>query len=53
MLHSEQSEINVWVHRIRERFADAGVLRPGSIIERRNRVGQLRIGVDNVVINQM
>jgi hypothetical protein len=53
MLHSEQSEINVWVHRIRERFADAGVLRPGAIIERRNRVGQLRIGIDNVVISQM
>jgi hypothetical protein len=53
VLRAEQSEINLWVHRIRERFAEIGVVRPGSIIERRSRAGQLRIGVDNIVINQM
>jgi FHA domain-containing protein len=53
LMHTEQSEINVWVHRIRERFADAGVLRPGAIIERRHRVGQLRIGVDDITISAM
>lgn len=53
VLRTEQSEINLWVHRIRERFAEAGVVRPGAIIERRSRVGQLRIGVDNIVITQM
>lgn len=52
MMDTEQSEINVWVHRIRERFAEAGVVRPGSIIERRHRVGQLRIGVENIVIQK-
>jgi FHA domain len=52
-LSTEQAEINLWVHRIRERFAEAGVLRPGSIIERRSRAGQLRIGTDNIIISQM
>lgn len=52
MMDTEQSEINVWVHRIRERFAEAGVVRPGTIIERRHRVGQLRIGIEDIVIRQ-
>ncbi len=53
MMDTEQSEINVWVHRIRERFAEAGVIRPGAIIERRHRVGQLRIGVEDILIRQV
>jgi hypothetical protein len=52
-LQTEQSEINLWVHRIRERFAEAGVVRPGAIIERRSRAGHLRIGIENILITQM
>lgn len=53
MLRAEQSEINLWVHRIRERFAEVGFVRPGAIIERRSGTGQLRIGTDNIAIARM
>jgi hypothetical protein len=53
MLHAEQTEINLWVHRIRERFAEVGFARPGAIVERRSGTGQLRIGTDDIVIARM
>jgi hypothetical protein len=53
MLRASQVEINVWVHRIRERFAEVGFLRPAAIIERRPRTGQLRIGSDKLNIESM
>lgn len=39
------SLLNVWVHRARTQFAKAGLLSPGSLIERRVGTLQLRIGI--------
>jgi len=53
MLRAEQTEINLWVYRIRERFAEAGFTRPGAIIERRSGSGQLRIGAHDITIGSL
>jgi hypothetical protein len=51
MLRSDRNEINVWVYRIRERFADAGINASATIIERRTGTCQLRIGTENVRVS--
>lgn len=44
MLRCGEQQLNVWIHRIRSRFANAGFLDYASVIERRDGTGQLRIG---------
>lgn len=50
MLRCGEQQLNVWVHRIRARFSSKGFLDYASIIERRDGSGQLRIGVDRIVL---
>jgi len=50
MLKCPETQLNVWVHRIRERFSSKGFLDHAAIIERRDRTGQLRIGVEQSII---
>lgn len=51
MLHCGEQQLNVWVHRIRARFAKSDFLDYASIIERREGTGQLRVGVENCAIH--
>lgn len=37
--------VNLFVHRLRRDFAAVGVVDPGSVIQRRQRLGELRIGL--------
>lgn len=50
-LRVDRTRINLWVHRARRQFADAGVVDVGGLIERRERSEQLRIGVRDLVVS--
>jgi hypothetical protein len=50
MLGCGEQQLNVWIFRIRERFAGKDFLDYASIIERRDGTGQVRIGVQRNVI---
>ncbi|MCB9745310.1 MAG: FHA domain-containing protein [Alphaproteobacteria bacterium] len=45
MLRISSSQVNLQVFRARKQLADAGVLNAASLVERRGRSGQLRLGV--------
>jgi FHA domain len=53
MLRCGEQQLNVWVHRIRARFARSEFLDYASIIERRDGSGQLRVGVEQCVISDV
>lgn len=44
-LQVDRNLLNVWIHRARRQFADAGVLGVARLIEHRRGAGQLRLGV--------
>lgn len=50
MLKCGEQQLNVWVHRVRAKFASKEFLDYASIVERRDGSGQLRIGVPRNVI---
>lgn len=50
MLNADPPVLNLWVFRARQQLAQAGMCRAGSIIERREGSGQLRIGVKDLQI---
>lgn len=50
MLKCGEQQLNVWVHRVRARFASKDFLDYASIVERRDGSGQLRVGVPRNVI---
>lgn len=49
-LQISSTQLNVDVHRVRQRFAKLPLLDPASIIERRTRTRQLRIGTGHLVV---
>jgi hypothetical protein len=50
MLKCGEQQLNVWVHRVRSKFASKEFLDYASIVERRDGSGQLRVGVPRNVI---
>ena len=50
MLKCGEQQLNVWVHRVRAKFASKDFLDYASIVERRDGSGQLRVGVPRNVI---
>ena len=50
MLKCGEQQLNVWIHRVRAKFASKEFLDYASIVERRDGSGQLRIGVPRNVI---
>jgi hypothetical protein len=50
---TRETHINVWVHRIRGRFANQGFLDSGAIIQRRDGTRQIRVGTANAVIEYL
>jgi hypothetical protein len=50
MLRCGEQQLNVWVHRIRSKFSLKGFLDYANIVERRDRTGQMRLGVAQAVI---
>ena len=50
MLKCGEQQLNVWVFRVRSKFASKDFLDYASIVERRDGSGQLRIGVPRNVV---
>lgn len=53
MLRCGEQQLNLWVHRIRTKFCISGFLDYAAVIERRDGTGQLRIGTDRTVIQEL
>jgi FHA domain len=52
MHRCDESRLNVWIWRLREQFGRHDFIDHASVIERRDRTGQLRIGVAHNVIRR-
>jgi hypothetical protein len=50
MLQCPETQLNLWVHRIRSRFSSQGFLDYAAVIERRDGSGQMRIGASSFII---
>jgi hypothetical protein len=53
MLRCTETQLNVWICRIRSRFEAAGFLDYASIVERREGTGRMRIGAQRLEFNAL
>ncbi len=53
MHRCDESRLNVWIWRLREQFGRHDFIDHAAVIERRDRTGQMRIGVANNVIRRL
>jgi hypothetical protein len=53
MLACGEQQLNVWVHRIRSRFAAKGFLDYADVVQRRDGSGQMRIGSERIVVRRV